>query len=168
MKRLMHAFKGISLIAALLAMPAGADDATSAPATLPASVQAPATDSESLVNANRENVQMTLASVTAIDLQSRKSPIDYSDIPTSQIVPAAAPARNGGEIATEQEPVGKIWMFVGAITIAFMIAWRRCQWASLRGGSAISTGQRSPHPPQQPTPSPIGLSTSHGHLPFGG
>lgn len=180
MKRFMHVLNGIALIAALFSMPAGADDAAPGTSVLPASQQAPATIPQALVNTDRQNVQMTLASAAAIDPLRGKSRMDYGDIPASQIVPADAPGRNGGnaggkaaggEAANSQETAGEIWMFLGAISIAFMIAWRRCRWASLRGGSAISTGQPSPHPPHPPqhqAASPIGLAAGHGHLPFGG
>lgn len=171
MKRLMHALNGIALIATLFSMQARAEDAlpvSSVSSVLPASAQTPAGAHESLVNGDSQNVQMTLANVAALDLQRGPSRMDYADIPAARVVPAPAPAASAQKSAAATEPDGEIWMFLGAITIAFMIAWRRCRWASLRGGSAISTGQRSPSPPQHRTASPIGLSAGHGHLPFGG
>lgn len=172
MKRFMYALDGIALIITLFSVQAWANDAAPGSPALPssrlASLQTPASITEPLGNASGQNVPMTLASASTIDSQREKSRRDYADIPSSQIVPAANPAASDQPPVSPTEPGGEIWMFLGGISIALMIAWRRCQWASLRGGSAISTGQRSPHPAQYRTDSPIGLSAGHGHLPFGG
>jgi hypothetical protein len=170
MKRSMHWLNGIALIAALFSVPAWANETAPSAAALPASVQRP-TVTEPLGNGQAQNVPMTIASASAHDLQRGPSPLNYGNS-TPQIVPASSAGGNDGDISANSapptEPAGEIWMFLGAISIALVIAWRRCQWASLRGGSAISTGQRSPHPPQHRMASPIGLSAGHGHLPFGG
>lgn len=162
---------GIALIATLFSLQttaAGAIESSSPPPTLR---QTPASAVEPLGNMNRKNVPITLASATAIDLQRGSSHLVYGDVQAPQIALEQNPplADSHRKAAVAAEPAGEIWMFPGGLAIAFLIAWRRCRWASLRSGSAIPSGRRSPplHPGKQ-LPSPIGPGAGHGHLPFGG
>lgn len=176
MKLSVQTLRGLAIVTILFSLQARAGDAAPSSPRSPALRQAAAgvtgpSVTGPLGSGTRQNVQIALAGTTALDLQRGSSRGIYGDIQASPIVAEQNRAGNEQIPVSAAEPASEIWMFVGGLAIAFVIAWRRCQWANLRSASVISPGSRSPQQPPVPdkhSPSPIGLAADHGHLPFGG
>lgn len=155
MKRSIFLLGGMTLVATLFSLQARSDETSTTLPSLPASLEMPASIDGRLGSGNMQNVQITLASAT-------------------QVLPGQSQATPAPQPAMPPEPAGRTGMFIGGLAIALMIAWRRCQWASLRVSAVVSRAPRTPQTPRPTLPhdkypaSPIGLSASHVHLPFGG